>query len=118
MGIFSQGLGRQLRRADVSLKAAGVETASTTGAGVELGDVATVNLELVITAASGTVPTLDVTIEGSNDATNWYTLGTFAQKTGVATERKAFPAAQHVRSRSTITGTTPSFTYSVTGTGA
>lgn len=114
--MYSLTLGRATRRRDLVLKAAGAQTASTTETDVELGDSPAMNLALVVTAASGTSPTLNVTIEGSDDGTNWYTLGTFAQLTAAGTERKAFLTARYVRSRSTIAGTTPSFTYSVAGT--
>jgi hypothetical protein len=116
---YSDGLGRHIRVNDVSLKASAAETASTTHTALELGDAARVNLALDVTAFGGTTPTLDITIEGSNDGTNWYTLGTFAQKVNVATERKAFLAARHVRSRSVITGSAgQTFTYSITGEAA
>lgn len=118
MGKYSSGLNRHIAVDDVTLKASAAETASTTHTAAELGDKARLNLVLNVTAQAGTAPTLDITIEGSNDGTNWYTLGTFAQKTGVATERKAFVAARHVRSRSVVDGTTPSFTYSILGEAA
>lgn len=103
--------GRALRSTDVILHASGAETATGNGTAVELGDKGTVRLKLDVTAASGTTPTLDVTIETSSDngvSDSWRSLGTFAQKTGVSAEFKSFPGCdQFVRSRRTIGGTTP-----------
>ncbi|MGH9167376.1 MAG: hypothetical protein ACRD02_06040 [Acidimicrobiia bacterium] len=118
MPTWSDSLKRWLRREGATVKASGAQTSSTTGASVEVGDAAVFNLLLDVTAASGTTPTLDITIQGSDDGTNWYALGTFAQKTGVSAERKAFPGARYVRYVSTIGGTTPSFTFSIAGTAA
>lgn len=115
MPTYSSTLGRFTKRESVSLKASAAETASTSGTGVEI-DAGSLSLLLDVTAASGTSPTLDITIEGSPDNSTWFTLGTFTQKTAVSSERKAFPGAAFVRSRSVVAGTTPSFTYSVTGT--
>lgn len=118
MPTFSSTLNRWVRREAVTLKAAGAQTENTNGSAVETAG-GSVSLTLAVTAASGTSPTLDITIQGSDDATTWYTLGTFAQKTGAATEIKAFPAPKFVRYASTIGGTdTPSFTYSITGSAA
>lgn len=100
---------------DVTLKASGLESASTNGAAVELGDRGVVRLILDITVDNGT--TLDVDVETSKDGVNnWYVAGSFTQQTGVATERKTFAVDRFVRYASTIVGT--SFTYSVTGEAA
>lgn len=127
MGIFSEGLGRYIERDDLSLKTASAETASTTQAAVEIGDKRLLNLEVVVSAVSGT-PTMLITIEGSNDGANWYTLGEIgsdgfacgsldapANITTTGTYRGAIPAARYVRSKSTIGGGSPSLTYSVGG---
>lgn len=118
------------RGSPFTLKASGAETASTTGAQVETPDSGSAHIEVNITASSGTTPTMTVVIEGSNDAANWYTLGTFGANgfapgsvatapsnfTGVTGPvRGAVPAIQFLRYRSVIGGTTPSFTYTVTG---
>ncbi len=129
MGRFSEGLQRYLNRDDLSLKTSGAETASTTGASVEIGDKSILNLVVDVTAASGTTPTLVVVIEGSDDGLTWYELGRIgsdgyrdgsvgtapANFTAVATVRSSIPAARFVRYRSIIGGTTPSFTFSVGG---
>jgi hypothetical protein len=102
---------------DVELAASAARTATGQGAAVALGDRGTLRLLLDVTAASGTGPTLDVTVETSFDgATGWRSLGTFAQKTAVASERKSFPGCdRYVRATWTVGGTTPSFTFSVAG---
>jgi hypothetical protein len=130
MAVFSEGLGRIIARDDVSLKTLGAETASTTASAVELGDKATMSLEVYVSLVSGTTPTMIVTIEGSHDNSNWFTLGRIGLNgfdvgglatapsniTAAGTYRGEIPAARFVRSKSTIGGTTPSFTYSVGGT--
>ena len=72
--------------------------------------------KLDITAASGTTPTLDVSLETTTDGTNWYTVGAIAQKTGVSNEERAFSSNLGIQCRwkFTIGGTTPSFTASIT----
>jgi hypothetical protein len=132
MPIFSSGLRRHLRREAVTLKASGAETTSTTGPALELGDARALSFVVAVTAASGTSPTLSVVIEGSDDGTNWHTLATVGSNgyavgsvgstpsnfTGAATVRGTCPAARYVRYRSVIGGSSPSFTFSVTGSAA
>ncbi len=131
MGGYSDGLGRYLNRDEHTLKTAGAETASTTHSPVEIGDKAVLDVEVIVTAVSGTTPTLLTTIEGSNDGQTWYALGEIgsdgfavgslaapANITAAGTYRAALPAARYVRSKSTIGGTTPSFTYSIALTAA
>ncbi len=103
---------------DCNLHPSATRTATVTTSAIELGDKGTARLVLDVTAASGTTPTLDVTIQTSRDRSTWYTAGTFAQKTGTGTERKGFVVDRHVRAVCTIGGTTPSFTFAVTGEGA
>ena len=71
-----------------------------------------------ITAASGTTPTLDLTVEWSFDGGTTFLVGdpadSFTQKTTTGTAAKAFEAkGDCYRVRWTIAGTTPSFTFSV-----
>jgi hypothetical protein len=91
-------------------------TSSNTGA-LDATAIRVLSLLLDVTAASGTTPTLDVVVEESDDGgTTWRTVGSFAQKTGVAQERKSFLiAADTYRVRWTLGGTTPNFTFSVSG---
>ena len=83
-------------------------------------DIGARNLSVLVdvTAASGTVPTLDTTIEWSFDGTNFAVVdGTqdlLAQVTAAAKKVKTFTVrAQWYRIVWTITGTTPSFTFAV-----
>ncbi len=128
---FSALGARYLRRYALTLKAAGAETASTTPNAVDLGDTRTVSLTLAVSAASGTSPTLSVAIQMSDDDTNYYTVGTFfnggfqyagvaagTNITGAATLYATIPAGRFIRYASTISGTTPSFTYSLVGSAA
>lgn len=73
-------------------------------------------VELSVSAASGTVPALDVKVQVSDDNTNWFDEGTaFAQITAASTPavKKLTNFGSWVRFVYTITGTTPSFTFSI-----
>jgi len=121
--------GMKRANAILALKASGAETANTTGSAFDTGECNTLYVQVDVTAASGTTPTLTVVVEGSNDNSNYFVLATIGSNGGAVgavgtapanftttgTARCAVPAAQWVRYRSVITGTTPSFTYSVTG---
>lgn len=118
-------------------------TAAFTGTPVEIGGVKTVMLQLDVTAASGTTPTLDVKVQTTVDGTNWCDVGAFAQATAVSRKvmrisTAVFPLAaedeepctdgtlaaslvrqgplgQSLRVKHALPGgTTPSFTYTVT----
>ena len=97
------------------------KTATYQGAWIELGDVAALRIKLAVTAASGTTPSMTVTIETSSDAgvsDAARSVGAFAAKTGVATEFKCFAGCdRYVRLNVTISGTTPSFTFTCAGEG-
>jgi hypothetical protein len=76
-------------------------------------------LSASVTAASGTTPTLDLSVEWSSDGgTTWYTadpVDTFTQITAASARVKRFTAkGTEYRIRWTIGGTTPSFTFAVT----
>jgi hypothetical protein len=70
---------------------------------------------LSITAASGTTPSLTVIVEDSPDGATWTTRDTYPAQTTTATVTRALPTtlAAFQRVRWTISGTTPSFTFSV-----
>lgn len=95
--------------ADVSAATATAQSAPVQAHGEDIF------LELDVTAASGTAPTLDVVIETSADgSTGWTSVGSFAQATAVGSERKAFTGLNnYVRANYTIGGTTPSFDFTV-----
>jgi hypothetical protein len=72
--------------------------------------------QLNVTAASGTTPNLAVVIEDSADGgVNWNTVGTFTAKTAAGRETISVSGftGRRLRATWTITGTTPSFTFSV-----
>lgn len=76
----------------------------------------TLRIQLDVTAAAGTGPTLDVVIEDTLDGINWNTVATFAQKTAAGREvlNVTAPFSDRLRVRWTVGGTAPSFTFSVT----
>ena len=91
---------------------------TTSGTGTALtgyGKVTAMRCQLNVTAASGTSPTLDVVIEDTLDGTNWNTVGTFTQATGATRQviNISAPFGDTVRTRWTIGGTSPSFTFAV-----
>lgn len=93
-------------------------TTSSSTAGYDTGSLNGLRgLYLNVTAATGTLPTLDVTVETSNDNSAWSVVGTaFTQATGATTQRKSFSGLdRYVRITWVIGGTaTPTFTFSVT----
>jgi hypothetical protein len=77
----------------------------------------TLRLTLDVTAATGTTPSITVTLQHSHDGTTWTNHSAFAAKTTAASERKVFAGIDnYVRLTWTVSGTTPSFTFGVTGT--
>lgn len=101
-----------------TLLASAARTASANGEWIDVGNAHTLRLDLDITAASGTTPTLDVTIQTRRDANDTArTLGTaFTQATDATDQRKVFSGLdRQVRASTVIAGTTPSFTFSVAG---
>jgi hypothetical protein len=114
-------------------KVSSAETASTTHKFTDTGsDGGSLYVNVVVTAASGTTPTLTVVVEGSQDGgATWFKLGTIgsdgyshgsgsgagtpANFTAAGSGQAIFPRPQLVRTRSVVGGTTPSFTYTVQG---
>ncbi len=74
-----------------------------------------IRAQLVVTAASGVTPTLDVVIEDTLDGANWTTVGTFTQKSaaGAETITISAPVSPYLRVRWTMGGASPSFTFGV-----
>lgn len=71
---------------------------------------------LSVSAASGTTPTLDVTIVKTINGVD-YTLGTFAQKVAAGSEVITVAnAPESLKAVFAITGTGPSFTFEVNAT--
>ena len=113
---YTTANGRHADTLPVTLHESAARTATGTGSALELGDRGVLRLLIDVTAASGTTPTLDVTVETSFDGSTWRSVAAFAQRTSVASERKSFAGCDRfVRVSYTIGGTTPSFTFSVSG---
>ncbi len=84
--------------------------------GGDMGSADTLRVQLNVTAASGTTPTLDVVVEDTlDDGTNWNVIGTFAQKVAAGREviNITIPFSGTARVRWTVGGTTPSFTFAI-----
>jgi hypothetical protein len=91
-------------------------TASGSSGPTAMGAHTTLRLWLRVSAASGTTPSMTVTVETSGDATTWSAVGTFTAATGVTAQRKVFSGLdRYARVSYAITGTTPSFTFTVAG---
>lgn len=100
----------------VTLMSGTVTTSGNGGSGQQSSAYTTGRLTLAVTAASGTTPSMTVTVETSGDGTTWSSVGSFAAKTTTSTERKTFSGLDNfVRCSWAITGTTPSFTATVSG---
>jgi hypothetical protein len=100
----------------VTLHASQARTSTGSGAAVFTKDAGVVRLLLDVTAASGTTPSMTVTLEQSRDGSTWRTVSSFAAKT--TTGQEALSAGgldRYIRVSWTISGTTPSFTFSVSG---
>ena len=84
------------------------------------GPITAMVVEINVTAASGTTPTLDVDIEDSFDGTTWNKVSDInaanITTTGVTVKRINLidnPCTDRLRFKYTIGGTTPSFTFTV-----
>lgn len=91
-------------------------TASGNSGTIDVSGVDQLRVQLNVTAASGTTPNLTVFVQDSLDGTNWNDLTpAFAAKTAAGLEviNITTPFSNLVRVRWAITGTTPSFTFSV-----
>jgi hypothetical protein len=102
-----------------NLRASHVETSSQAAAtGVDLGALnpnAEPMCERDVTAVAGTTPVLNGTIEGSNDGTTWADAAQSAMPAISTVSRQVISLKKFRRYRSgatTITGTSPSFTFS------
>lgn len=103
--------------ATTTLHASGTETATGTGTSVDLGDRTYVELTLNVTAASGTAPTLAVTLDQSATQAAWTQVALFTPASAVGAQQLVIPVTQrYLRAKWTVGGTTPSFTFAVTGT--
>ena len=102
----------------ITALASAARTASVNSQSFDIGEAQTLQGYLNITAASGTSPTLDVTIQDSPDGTIWFDAAAFTQATAASTQVKLANSAtrvlaKYVRVKTVIGGTTPSFTFTV-----
>lgn len=103
---------------DLTLAASAARTTTANGDTTDAEGASVGYFKLDVTAASGTSPTLDVTIQGQDSSGSWFDLVSYTQATGVTAATKAVPlAGRKVRAKWTVGGTSPSFTFSVTGEG-
>lgn len=106
---------------DTTLVPAGtVVTASGTGTAIEVDDKNEFRGQSIVTAVSGTSPSLTVSIDTSYDngvTDTWRSVGTFTAQTAANTSaHKSFPGLDRwVRASWTVSGTTPSVTFGVAG---
>lgn len=72
-------------------------------------------VQLNVTAAGGTSPTLDVVVEDTLDGTNFNTIGTFTQRTAAGRQVIDITGlfTDQLQVRWTVGGTSPSFTFTV-----
>lgn len=101
-----------------ALLAPSAQTASGASASVDLGARdRLLRQTLNISAAAGTMPTVDVRLEASDDGATWAAFATFARAKSAGVERiTAISPARFVRVAWSVAGTAPSFTFGVTGT--
>lgn len=106
---------------DTTLVPAGtVVTATGSGTGVEVDDKDQFRGQSIVTAVSGTSPSITVSIDTSHDngaTDSWRSVGTFTAQTAVNTSAwKDFAGLDRwVRASWTVSGTTPSITFGVAG---
>jgi hypothetical protein len=119
MGYFDTN-NRWVNTEAKTLAASAARTASGTGSAVALGESKNLRLTLAVTAKSGTAPSLFVQIETSADGSTWRSLGGFtALNDATGSQTLSFPGAdRYVRAKWTVSGTDPSFTFSVSGESA
>lgn len=103
---------------DILIHPSATETSSGSTASVGTGNMALCGMFVNVTSASGILPTMVVQLQHSPDGSVWYNLGNISvTATGVST-LSASPAAlaliaEFARISWTITGTNPSFTFTV-----
>lgn len=88
-------------------------TASGNSSALDIGPIVNpLTVDVVCTAKSGTNPTLDVNIQGSDNNSTWVTFGSFPQMTATGeSRRKALVPYRYYRLNYVLGGTNPSFTF-------
>ena len=115
-GVAAVGsVGRQIPLLVVDVASAALTATATTAAFTPtFGSCYEINIP--VTAVSGTTPTLDVVVQESDDGgTNWFDVYAFPRitATGMYRSPKLLLTGNRVRYVQTVAGTTPSFTRSV-----
>lgn len=117
---FTTARDQYTRGQDVTVLASGTVTATGNSAGADVGGAGTLRAQVQVSAASGTSPSLTVTIQTSHDngATDpWRTAGAaYGALTAAGNSPyQAMVVDRYVRVAYTVAGTTPSITFSVVG---
>lgn len=117
---FSTSQNQLSRAADVTVLAAGALTATGNSAGVDVGGAGTLRAQVVVSAVSGTTPSITPKIQTSHDngATDpWRDASAaYTALTAVSSSPfQSFVVDRYVRVSYTISGTTPSLTVAVVG---
>lgn len=118
MARFSTLLEQWVRGEDLTLHASAAETSTINGAVQNSEEASSLDLFLDVTAVSGSSPTLDVKIQTRDGASDSWVDVTpaFTQATGVTSERKRITGlGKQIRFVAAIGGSSPSFTFSLTG---
>jgi hypothetical protein len=111
--VTNGNLGTNSLIADVA--SAAITTTTTTAAFTPTFGVA-YQIAIPVTVATGTTPTLDVSVEESDDnGTNWFKVYDFPRitTTGIYRSPRLVLRGTRVRYVQTVTGTTPSFTRAI-----
>lgn len=108
------------RGQDVTLLASTALTTTGTTTGQDVGGTGTLRCQVVVSAVSGTSPSVTVTVQTSHDngATDaWRTAGAAFSAITSATSSpwQSFAVDRYVRVSYAVSGTTPSLTTSVVG---
>lgn len=105
---------------DVTVLASGAVTATGTSTGIDVGGAGTLRAQVQVSAATGTTPSLTVTIQtshdnGSTDA--WRTAGAAYSALTAAgnSPYQCFAVDRYVRVSYVVSGTTPNITFAVAG---
>lgn len=98
------------------LAPAAVRGTNGAGAAVPVESAHTARLTLDVSAAGGGTPTMTVTVETSEDAASWRSVGAFPAVTAAGQQRRSFSGLDRfVRASWALGGTTPTFTFAVAG---
>lgn len=117
---FTTSQNQSTKGSDVTLLASTALTASGNTAGMDVGGFGTLRCQVQVSAASGTTPSLTVTVQTSHDngvTDAWRTAGAaFGAITAAGNSPwQVFAVDRYVRVSYAVSGTTPSLTTAVVG---